>query len=190
MKENLEREIWKPVVGYEGLYEVSNMGRVRSFDRVVEYSNGRKCYHKGKILNGWYQKGYQSYSLYNNGNKVTKKAHQLVAMAFLGHKPDGNNIVVDHISNDKSNNRLDNLQVITNRENKSKDKVGLSKFTGVCWHKKSSKWFVRIGIGYERIYLGCFDNEEEAGSTYQLALKHIDKYDGNPKEFRQYLNSI
>jgi ribosomal protein L15E len=69
-------------------------------------------------------------------------------MAFLNHTPCGYKIVVDHIDNNiKTDNRLENLQLITQRENVSKDiKNTSSKYIGVCWHKKAKKWRSSIQI--------------------------------------------
>jgi hypothetical protein len=85
----------------------------------------------------------------------------LVAMAFLNHKPDGTHkIVVDHINNNKLDNRVVNLQLISQRENLSKDrKDGTSKYVGVCWKKSRNKWQVDIKIDGKRKYLGLFTDE-------------------------------
>lgn len=184
-------EEWKDIPGYEGLYQVSNLGRVYSYPKELFGVNAGIDKHNGKILNGCCnKKGYYQVGLSKEGKVETITVHKLVAMAFLGHKPDGMAIVVDHKDNNPLNNRLGNLQLITNRENASKDRVGSSEFTGVSWHKKSSKWFVKIKIDYKQIFLGYFIDEEEASEMYQSALSNIDRYFGNPKEFRDYLNSI
>lgn len=192
---DMERDLeeWKdvPVVGYEGLYQVSNMGRVRSVDRVIENSIGKKCYYKGRVLKLSVDgNGYYLINLSKEGKRKAIKVHQLVAMAFLGHKPNGMDRVVDHVNGDKLNNNVSNLQLTTNRENTSKDRVGSSKFIGVSWHKQMKKWRVEIRINGPKVFLGLFHNEEEAGRRYQLALSNINKYNGNPKEFRDYLQSI
>jgi hypothetical protein len=99
-------------------------------------------------------------------------------------------LVVDHIDNDCTNDRLDNLQIISNRENSSKDKFGTSQFTGVNWRKKNKKWTSRITINKKLVYLGSFIKEKEAGEMYQLALANIEKYNGNAKQFRTYLKTL
>ena len=94
-----KQEIWKPVIGYEGLYEVSDMGRVRSLPRFGT---------KGGILkpapNGT---GYLCVGLCKNGEQETCKVHILVMQAFIGECPDG--CEVDHYDWNPRNNRLDNL---------------------------------------------------------------------------------
>jgi hypothetical protein len=100
--------------------------------------------------------------------------HKLVAMAFLNHNPCGKNIVVDHIDNDKLNNKVSNLQIITARENLSKDKKGCtSKYTGVSLHKTSKKWICHIRINGVKKHLGYFINEIDANNAYKKALNKI-----------------
>ena len=83
-------------------------------------------------------------------------------------------MIVDHIDNNKTNNTLSNLQVITNRENCSKDKKdGTSMFTGVSWHKNVKKWCATIHMNGKSNHLGYFVDEIEAAKEYQLALKSL-----------------
>ena len=98
-------EEWRPVVGYEGLYEVSNTGRVRSLDRYVKTCYGSYRLHKGKVLSpGIRPDGYLVVSLQYRMFRV----HRLVAEAFL---PNPDNLPqVNHKDEDKSNNRVDNLE--------------------------------------------------------------------------------
>ena len=166
-------EIFKDVEGYEGLYQVSNFGRVKSLDR--KSSDGRQLKERmlNPIINGY---GYLVLNLHKNGKRKSLYIHQLVAMAFLEHTPNGHKIVVDHIDNDKSNNRLENLQLISNRQNTSKDRKGYSsKYVGVAWDKSKSKWISQIKIDGKIKYLGLFTNEIEAAESYQNALKNLTK---------------
>jgi hypothetical protein len=167
------KEIWKEVLGYEGLYQVSNLGRVKSLDRVVK---GKiKDYHyKSKILKpGITTKGHLYVNLYKNSKPKTRTIHQLVAESFLNHTPCKFDIIVDHIDNNKENNCLSNLQLISHRENLSKDKKNkTSKYTGVIWHKFHKKWTASIRFGKSRKYLGYFENEYDAHLTYQNELKN------------------
>lgn len=102
-------EEWKPVVGYEGLYEVSNFGRVRSVDRYVNASRGRKKLVKSQIIVPIKQNnGYYTVNLNSNGNTVTFSIHRLVAQAFV---PNPNNLpCVNHKDECKTNNVSDNLE--------------------------------------------------------------------------------
>src|SRR5690606_9654271 len=100
--------------------------------------------------------------------------HQLMAMAFLNHKPNKFTVVVDHKDNDPLNNHIDNLQLVSNRKNSSKDrKRGTSKYIGVHWSRKVERWKAVIGHNGKDIQLGTFHDEKEAALYYQNALKAI-----------------
>lgn len=163
-----EIEIWKDIPNYEG-YQVSSLGNVKS----LNYS------HTGseRILKPSKDKdGYLKVVLFNNSKRNYFKIHQLVAMAFYGHnlRVDSKGLVVDHIDNNRANNRADNIQLITIRHNSSKDQKGRSsEFIGVFFNKK--KWFASIWFKKRLIHLGSFDIEIEAANAYQKALKEIEQ---------------
>jgi hypothetical protein len=102
-------ETWRPVVGFEGLYEVSDLGRVRNIKR----RNGTSV---GLILrqnpNGI---GYAALGLRRDGKSFAGRVHMLVAAAFMGPAPEG--CEVNHLDGDKMNPRLDNLEYVTHTEN-------------------------------------------------------------------------
>ena len=91
---------------------------------------------------------------------------------FLNHKPN-KEFVVDHINNIKLDNRLENLQLITQRENSSKDRKGTSVYRGVSWAKQNKKWIAQITINKKKINLGYFTIELNASKAYNLALINI-----------------
>lgn len=97
-------EIWKDVVGYEGLYQVSNMGRVKSIR-----------FDKEKMLKTWYDKGYKYVELCVNRHRYKTGVHRLVALAFIPNplnKPE-----VNHKDRNRSNNHVENLEWVTQSEN-------------------------------------------------------------------------
>lgn len=96
-------EIWKAIKGYEGLYEVSNLGNVRSIRTNITLKKGIT------------RKGYNIVVLCNNGKRTTKTVHRLVATAFVENPL--NKTEVNHIDEDKTNNRADNLEWVTHIEN-------------------------------------------------------------------------
>ena len=164
-------EEWKAVRGYEGYYEISSNGSLKSLAR--KGSDGRQLKEK-TLRSGLNKCGYLSVSIFRDGIQKTHNVHQLVAIAFLGHEPNGRSIVVDHIDNDKLNNAIDNLQLITHRENLSKDKKGgSSKYVGVSWHKVAKKWHAQITTNSKINYLGLFTEELEAHEAYQSALTQL-----------------
>ena len=158
-------EIFKDIPGYEGIYQVSDLGRVKSLR-----------FNKEKILKPTVgSHGYYTVGLCK-GKRKTISVHQLVAMTFLNHKPDGTTkVVVDHIDNNPLNNRLYNLQLVTNRENTSKNRNGTSKYTGVCWSKRDNKWRSEIRINGKKKHLGRFNCELAAAAAYQKELIKLNK---------------
>ena len=93
MVENMKEEIWKDVPDYEGYYQASNLGRVRSLDRTVTTKHGVERFYKGRIIEGNIQKGYRRTTLRGNGICGKIMFSQIIAMTFLGHKPDRKSVV-------------------------------------------------------------------------------------------------
>jgi hypothetical protein len=106
------REIWKPIPGFNGHYEASNMGRIKAVARVVKDSLGRERPIKEKILSPFIlNSGYQGISIQNKNYLV----HRLVASAFIPNPE--RKAQVNHKDENKLNNRLENLEWMTRREN-------------------------------------------------------------------------
>jgi hypothetical protein len=104
----MKNEIWKDVVGYEGLYQVSNLGRVKSLDRVIIRKDGRKDRIKGRMLKFYNNKGYLYVDICKNGACKKCKVHRLVLQSFSSNP---NNLpFVNHKDENKLNNRLCNLE--------------------------------------------------------------------------------
>ena len=168
-------EEWRDIKGYEGLYQVSNLGRVKSLPKEWVIGKGGIRKHNGKTLKGSVtDKGYSRVLLYKNGTRKEYSVHQLVAMAFLGHTPCGYVLVVDHIDDNPKNNRVDNLQIVTHRFNtyKTQGKYS-SKYKGVYWSSKSNKWRAGIRINGKQKHLGLFTCELAAHHAYQKAVKNL-----------------
>ena len=171
----MKKEIFKSIPCYEGLYEVSDLATVKSLERKgwMKRNNCSRVF-KEKILIPALDDGYYKVSLYKKGKRKTFKVSVLVMMAFKDHKPNGNQIVVDHKDNIRSHDYLSNLQLITQRENCSKDRRGgSSKNTGVSWNKLANKWHSSIKINGKKKHLGSFDSETEASFAYQKSLRQL-----------------
>lgn len=106
-----------------GLYEVSNLGNIRRLRFINGSHNFEKIKNCKQTLNTW---GYMTVNLCKNGKSNTKRVHRLVAIAFLGES----NLQIDHKDGNKQNNKLDNLEYVTPKENTKRAwENGLSKYT-------------------------------------------------------------
>lgn len=113
------KEIWRPIRGFEGRYEVSDIGRVRSLDKTVEHRSGLSgtCtqFYPSKIINQLKHNGYMQVVLAMNGKTSSARVHRLVANAFI---PNPNQLPqVNHIDGDKTNNDANNLEWVTAKQN-------------------------------------------------------------------------
>lgn len=157
-------EYFVDIIGFEGIYKISNYGNIISF-----YNKAHKICENGILLNqSFCSYGYKQVCLCKDKKHYKIKTHQLVAIAFLNYIPK-RGLVVDHINNDKTDNRLSNLQIITHRENLSKDKK--TKYTGVTLKKSTNRWRAQIHINNKAEHLGYFKTEIEAHNAYQNRLK-------------------
>lgn len=121
------KEVWKDIKGYEGLYQISNLGNVKSLDRKVNAKNNKKRLIKGTFLKlRFNNRNYNIVSLYKNNIQEVRFIHRLVAETFIPNPE--NKPEVNHIDGDKQNNKIDNLEWCTRTENnKHAWKTGLNK---------------------------------------------------------------
>lgn len=179
-------EIWKPIIDYFGLYEVSNLGRVRSLDRRTK--NGR--FYRGHILKPYQnQFGYLLVRLSNNGIKKAYYVHRLVATAFIPNDDPLNKTQVNHITEDKTYNCVDGLEWCTplynthfgsgierkikatkNHPNKSKTVKQLT-LDGEFIKTFPSMLEVQRELGYDASYIGrCCAGKNKTAYGYKWAF--------------------
>ena len=128
-------EIWKDIKGYEGLYQVSNWGNVRSLDRYKKTKNNSFSFIHGQLLKQYVtNRGYLNVYLYSNGKNKFFSIHRLVATHFL--KNTENKPQVDHIDCNKFNNHVDNLRWCSASEN-MRNEITYTK--NIKEHKKAKK---------------------------------------------------
>lgn len=166
----MEQEIWKDVVGYEGAYKVSNYGNIISMIRFFK----KQLKHQLNIDTGYLHVGLKG---------KTKSVHIIVAESFLGFKQCNGKLCINHIDGNKTNNNVDNLEIVTQRYNVSvglRTKNKTSEYVGVCYHNKHKKWRADIKLGKESRTIGYFENEVEAKAAYESALNHIIKFNKIP----------
>ena len=109
-------EVWKDIKGYEGIYQVSNLGRVRSLDREITYPNGKIGLYKGKIIKLKMSKyGYIVFHFSVGNKKKALSVHRLVAEAFIPNPE--NKKCVNHLDCNRANNKVSNLEWCTHQEN-------------------------------------------------------------------------
>lgn len=109
-------EVWKDIAGYEGVYQVSNHGRVKSLDRLVKHARFGLVKRKGKILKPFIDTyGYLEVRLCKDGGGVCCSVHRLVLSAFVPNPE--NKETVNHINENKTDNRVENLEWATQYEN-------------------------------------------------------------------------
>jgi hypothetical protein len=151
----LESEQWRDVIGYGGIYEVSNLGRVRAGFHIMTPQLHRN--------------GYRYLILSLDGKPQTAtEVHRIVAKAWIPNpetKP-----MVDHIIGGahKTNNRVSNLRWATKSEN-ARNRITRSEYKGTRWCKDSNKWKATIRCEGETINLGSFHDRVEAYFHYCAA---------------------
>lgn len=163
------KEIWRDIPGYKGYYQVSDQGSVKSVERIVKSVKNRTRIIKSKAMVPVIgTTGYYAVHLSKLSKRRMMSVHQLVAIAFLDHVPNGYELVVNHKNFNRLDNRVENLEITTQRENANRKHCkGTSKYTGVHWNKASNKWRSSIVVNGTVEYLGYFDDEQEASEAYE-----------------------
>ncbi len=156
-------EVWAPIPGYEGRYEVSSNGRIKSLLTGIMLRPGRSS------------SKYLSVVLSDDSSKgCAKSVHRLVAETFLE-----NPLLlssVDHIDGDKFNNSLSNLRFCTASQNIGNSNLrsdNTSGYKGVTFRAKAGKWVAAIRQNYRLIYLGSFSSPHDAACAYNSAAKEF-----------------
>jgi len=167
----MQIELYKNVVGFEGFYEISNAGNIRATEKIKNNQYGEFILPT-KILspknNG---RGYLAICLIKNKIKTTHKIHRIVAMAFMSNF--NKDLQVNHINGIKTDNRIENLELCSNRENgthKFLSKSKTSKYVGISFCKGRNKWQSCIQVNGKSIFLGRFKTELEAADAYRIYL--------------------
>ena len=174
-------EQWKDIKNASG-YQVSNLGRVRSLDRIVKYDNGREHKRKGKILvPNTNRCGYQILGIVVNGKRTTHYVHRLVAEAFLENK--SNYPQVNHKDENKLNNNVNNLEWCTAKYN-----CNYGSFVEKVIKRSNKKI---IGINISNGYIAEFDSLTKAsrnGFSISGISNVIHGRKSNHKGYRWLLN--
>lgn len=158
----MEQEVWKDIRGYEGLYQVSNMGRVKSLSHTILRSNGFPQSFGERILSPRHSNGYRMVTLCSIGEQGNFYVHRLVADAFIPN-PNGYK-EVNHKNEDKADNRAENIEWCSRRYNLlygcRGDKAG---------HSLGHKTTLIDGNGEELV----FDRETSAAKFLGVTIQAI-----------------
>lgn len=170
--------IWKDIKGYEGLYQVSNLGNVKSLIRNI-------------ILKPDVSTGYNRVRLTKRNGSKRKlfQIHQLVAVAFLNHKIDGYNKVIDHIDENPLNNNVNNLRIVSQRDNIINYVKNNNKGFLLGVEKVGCKYRANIGVKYDRVHFKVVECPILAHNMYILATENLSKYK-NKKQFKELINNL
>lgn len=168
----LIQEIWRTINGYEGYYEISNYGRVKSLSRLIIMDSKRKRFQQDRILtHNICNTDYPRVTLTKNGKGIQFHIHCLVANAFI---PNPNRLGdVNHKDSDRLNPIVNNLEWTSRRENVTHGWLNRKKasvFPGVQFLKNRGQWKSIIWLNGKGKYLGQFKTEKEASDAYQQAV--------------------
>lgn len=171
-------EIWKEIKGYEN-YKVSNLGNVINSDTNKQL---KKCFSSN---------GYFIVQLYKDKKPKCQRVHQLVFENFTGIKS-SIKFVIDHKDNNRINNNINNLQIVTTRYNSSKDKLNNSG--EYCIYKNNGYWLVRLRENNIKISLGTFKNIEDAikcrNNYFEKENKELENYINLQLKIKLLKNSL
>lgn len=140
-------EEWRDVVGYEGHYEVSNLGRVRSCNKWKGNRWGTKTFLPMCMMTPGASMGYLHVLLWKDKKRKTCLVHGLVAAAFIGPRAEG--LEVDHINKDRGDNRLENLRYLTRWNNSAKRKLNFEQALEIRarrWVEKPTRTAREFGV--------------------------------------------
>lgn len=153
-------EIWKDIKGYEGLYQVSNFGEVKSLDRIVKNGNCNMFIKGRKLKQATSTTGYSIAAIQKNGKQQMKKVHRLVLSAFISNPL--NKKCVNHINGIKKDNILHNLEWVTYKEN-TKHAI----LTGLTNDKKP------ISQIKDGLIIATFNSLSEASKKTNIQMSNI-----------------
>lgn len=179
-------EEWRPIPGYEGIYEVSSFGRIKGLRRAFDSSYGnrkRTGYTKERIIkshpaNGH---GYIHVKLSVGGVNKIHKVHRLVAFAFLGKC----RLHVDHKDERRTHNAVWNLQYLSHRDNIKKSTKPRDIPMGVSYSENGKRFAARIKKDGKMYNLGVFDTVKEAKDRYEFATDNLDLVESIAVKFKK-----
>lgn len=163
-------EEWKDLKGFEGIYQISNLGNVKSLSRIISYKDGRDRPTKEKLMKLYIDSsGYYMCNLRKDKKTFYKRIHILVYETFVGEIPE--NMVIDHINRDKLDNRMDNLRCVQQSINSMNSNLHLHYKPDIqkVKNKNGEKTYfmLRFTMYGKRKTIGYYSSYEEAENKYK-----------------------
>jgi hypothetical protein len=158
-------EEWKDIIGYEGLYQISNLGRVKSLSRVYVCGNGRTVNKKETIISQQKNNHGYLYCFLYNGDKKIKYIHILVGLHFI--ENENNYPQINHLDLNKENNIISNLEWVTNQQN-TIHQYSLKRDLPTGVSKRGNRYIAQTTIQGKKKHIGSFSTIELAKNAYQL----------------------
>lgn len=161
----MDTPTWKPIPNYEGLYEVSDIGQVRS----LTYLRSTGHIRNGRVLNGCPDKeGYLQVALSKSGKPQTRKIHRLVMLVFVGEST----LPVNHKDGDKKNNTLNNLEYVTPQEN-TIHAISTGLFIPFGWDDTTRKLAKDEVLGIKELLKTTKHTFREIGNEYHVKVSVV-----------------
>ena len=186
-------EVWKDIEGFEGIYQVSNFGRVKSLDREITNLVGRTYSVKGVVLRQTLRNGYQRVILSLDGKATHVSVHRLVALAFVDNPE--NKEYVHHIDSDKMNNHMDNLEWATPLENSRDARINNLYISGS--RSPDSKLEIEVIPNILDLYFNKGLFQSEIGEKYNVSqsmISHVIRGESwhyeEDSRLEEYLNAV
>ena len=163
-------EVWKDIKDFEGLYQISNLGRIKSMQRYVKNKSSKRVVKEKMLKNQINNKGYYSVILRKNGKTFTKTVHRLIAIAFIENK--NNYPCINHKDGNKLNDKLDNLEWCSYKHNiREAYRLGLNKYTNLINFKNLPKKVLQFDKNGN--FIKEFDSIREASKIADVCYNSI-----------------
>ena len=162
-------EIWKDIPNYEGMYQVSNFGNVKSLARKKLIGNRLIDVDEKILIPIEHRCGYYWVNLSIKNKRKCFYIHRLVMLCFIGESK----LQVDHINGNKKDNNIENLRYLTNRENCTAHQIKKQNFKGFTFDKRRNKYIAQIYHNRKHIFLGYYNDSESAKQAYFKYLNTI-----------------
>lgn len=167
----MKKEIWKDIPGYEGLYQVSNLGRIKSMKRYTKIPNAIRI-EKEKILKLGKRNGYYVINLCKKNKRKSYQVHRLVAQAFIQNPK--NKPYINHIDYDPTNNKVKNLEWCTQKENVEWSKCHMCGRRNVNYSNTKER-YITYRKSTNRYRITIDKKEYKSCKTLEEAIKKRDE---------------